>query len=40
MASSLQIDLGQGVLRVIEDIHKELNKDLHNIGGYLVKDNL
>ncbi len=39
MAPSLQVDLGQGVLRVIEDLHKELNPDLHNVGGYLVEDN-
>lgn len=39
MTPSLQVDLGQGVLRVIEDLHKELNPDLHNVGGYLVKDN-
>ena len=39
MVPSLQVDLGQGVLRVIEDLHKELNPDLHNVGGYLVKDN-
>lgn len=39
MVPSLQVDLGQGVLRVIEDLHKELNPDLHNVGGYLVKNN-
>jgi len=38
MAPALQVDLGQGVLRVIEDIHKELNPDLENLGGYLVKE--
>lgn len=39
MAPPLQVDLGQGVLRVIEEIHQKFNPDLHNVGGYLVKDN-
>lgn len=37
MVPSLQVDLGQGVLRVIEEIHQELNPELKNIGGYLIK---
>lgn len=38
MIPPVQFDLGQGILRIIEDIHRELNPDLHNIGGYLLKD--
>ncbi len=34
----LHTDLGQGVLRIIEDLHHELNPDMHNVGGYLIKE--
>jgi len=40
MIPPVQFDLGQGVLRIIEDIHRELNPDMHNVGGYLLKDKL
>ena len=33
----VQFDFGQGVLRIIEDMHRELNPDMHNVEGYLVK---
>lgn len=36
MVPILTTDLGQGVLRVMEDVHKELNPDMHNVGGYLL----
>ncbi len=38
MISLVQIDFGQGVLHIIEDMHRELNPELHNAGGYLLKD--
>jgi UDP-glucose 4-epimerase len=38
MIPPMQFDLGQGVLHIIEDIHHELNPDMHNAGGYLLKD--
>ena len=38
MVAALQVDLGQGVLNVIEDLYRELNPDLHDIDGYLLKD--
>jgi UDP-glucose 4-epimerase len=34
----LHFDLGQGLLRVIEDQHKKLHPKLHNIEGYLIKE--
>ncbi|MFA5906252.1 MAG: NAD(P)-dependent oxidoreductase [Desulfobacula sp.] len=40
MTPSVQFDLGQGVLHIIEDIHRELNPGMHNINGYLLKDEL
>ncbi|HPK54567.1 MAG TPA: NAD(P)-dependent oxidoreductase [Smithellaceae bacterium] len=38
MTPAMQIDLGQGVLRIIEDMHRELHPDMHNVSGYLLKD--
>ncbi|MBU0764016.1 MAG: NAD(P)-dependent oxidoreductase [Bacteroidetes bacterium] len=38
MIPPVQIDLGQGVLRTIEEIHHEINPDMRNVGGYLMKD--
>lgn len=38
MIPPVQFDLGQGVLRIIEDMHRELNPDMHDVGGYLLKD--
>lgn len=38
MVPPFQFDFGQGVLRVIEDLHRELNPDLHNVEGYLVRN--
>ena len=37
MTPRLSVDLGQGVLRIIEEVHKELNPDLTSVQGYLVK---
>jgi len=37
LAPPLHVDLGQGVLRVIEEIHKKRHPDLHNMNGFLVK---
>ena len=37
MAPPLATDLGQGILRVIEDIHRELNPHLVTAMGYLVE---
>ncbi len=34
----LHTDLGQGVLRIIEDIYHELHPDMRNVGGVLVKE--
>lgn len=34
---TLHTDLGQGVLRLVEEIHHDLNPDMTNVGGYLVK---
>jgi UDP-glucose 4-epimerase len=36
MVPSLATDLGQGILRVIEDLHRELNPNLTTELGYLV----
>ncbi len=37
MIPHLSVDLGQGILRTIEEVHRELNPDLSNVQGYLVK---
>lgn len=34
----INMDLGQGILRVIEEAHKKLHPELHNINGVLVKE--
>ena len=34
----LHIDLGQGILKVIEEVHKELNPELHVLNGILVEE--
>ena len=31
-------ELGQGVLKVMEEIHQELHPDLKELGGYLMVD--
>lgn len=36
MTPHLTTELGQGVLRVMEDIHQELHPDLKELGGYLI----
>jgi len=36
-APPLHMDLGQGFLRVIEDVHKKLHPELHEMEGVLVK---
>ena len=38
LISPLHVDLGQGILRVIEEVHKKLNPELHNWHGVLVKE--
>jgi UDP-glucose 4-epimerase len=38
MIPPVQIDLGQGVLRTIEEIHREINPGMQNVGGYLLKE--
>ncbi len=38
MTPHLSIDLGQGVLRVMEEIHQELHPDLKELGGYLMEE--
>lgn len=38
LVSPLHVDLGQGVLRVIEDIHKKQHPELHNNKGFLVEE--
>lgn len=38
LAPPLHVDLGQGILRVIEDVHKKLHPELHNLHGVLVKE--
>jgi UDP-glucose 4-epimerase len=38
MAPPFHMDFGQGILRVIEDVHKKLHPELHNINGVLVKE--
>lgn len=37
MTPALSTDLGQGILRVIEDVHRELNPNLTTELGYLVE---
>ena len=32
----LTVDLGQGILRVMEEVHRDLHPDLHAEGGYLM----
>ncbi len=32
----LTVDLGQGILRVMEEVHKELHPEMHAEGGYLM----
>lgn len=32
----LTVDLGQGILRVMEDVHKDLHPEMHAEGGYLM----
>ena len=34
----VQFDFGQGMLRIIEDLHRELNPDMHNVKGYFLKE--
>jgi UDP-glucose 4-epimerase len=34
----LHVDLGQGILRTIEEHHATLHPELNNINGYLVKE--
>lgn len=38
MTPRLSTDLGQGILRVIEDVHRDLNADMRTVHGYLVRD--
>ena len=38
MVPPVQFDFGQGVLKVIEDMHSQLNPDMHNVEGYLLKE--
>jgi UDP-glucose 4-epimerase len=38
MIPPMQIEFGQGVLHLLEDIHREMNPDLHNVNGLLLKD--
>jgi len=38
MTPHLSIELGQGVLKVMEEIHQELHPDLKELGGYLMVD--
>jgi len=36
MTPILTTDLGQGILRVMEDVHREMHPDMHDVGGYLL----
>lgn len=36
LTPALTTDLGQGILRVMEEVHRELHPDMHNVGGYLL----
>ena len=38
LAPPMHIDLGQGVLRVVEEIHEKLHPALHNLNGLLVNE--
>lgn len=38
LAPPLHVDLGQGILRVIEEMHKQLHPELHSVNGVLVKE--
>lgn len=38
MIPRLNIDLGQGILKVIEDVHRELNPDLATVQDILLKE--
>ena len=38
MTPHLSTELGQGVLKVMEEIHQELHTDLKELGGYLMVD--
>lgn len=38
MTPHLSIELGQGVLKIMESIHQELYPDLKELGGYLITD--
>ena len=38
MTPRLSTDLGQGILRVIEDVHREINSQMRTAHGYLLKD--
>lgn len=38
MTPHLSIELGQGVLKIMESIHQELHPDLKELGGYLITD--
>lgn len=37
MSPILSTDLGQGVLRVMEDVHRELNPDLEVVGDFILE---
>ncbi len=36
MTPILTTDLGQGILRVMEEVHREMHPDMHDVGGYLL----
>ena len=38
MTPHLSIELGQGVLKVMEAVHQEQHPDLKTLGGYLMVD--
>ncbi len=38
LAPPLHVDLGQGVLRVIDDVHRKLYPELHDLNGVLVNE--
>jgi UDP-glucose 4-epimerase len=38
LAPPLHVDLGQGVLKVIEEVHKKLHPELHDLNGVLVNE--
>lgn len=37
LSPPLHVDLGQGILKVIEDLHRELHPELHDLHGVLVE---